>query len=37
MYRNFVQESIDIEIKIFECNEETHINQAIGNTHLKSW
>jgi len=37
MYPNFIQDSIDINIKILECDETTHVNFAIDNTYLKSW
>jgi len=36
IYPDFAKDSIDIEVKIHECNESSHLNQAIGNTHLKS-
>jgi len=35
-YQNFVQDSIDIEIEILECDERIYINQAIDNFYLKS-
>jgi len=36
MYPNFLQNSVDITIKILECNESSYVNSVVGNTHLKS-
>jgi len=35
-YYKFIQDSIDLEIEIRECNTSTHLNQINSNTKLKS-
>jgi len=35
-HKNFAKDSIDIPLEIRKCKEGKYINQAIGNTHLKS-